>query len=96
MKINEEEILKIYRSKFNDEEIFFHLIERIRLHEEKLKKLKKDKDKQEIFQRELADLYLLSKVLLELEKVSDKTIKQSYEYYINKIKELFENKNGKI
>ncbi len=92
MNVNEEEILKIYRSKFNDEKIFFHLIERIRLHEEKLKKLKKDKDKQEIFQRELADLYLLSKVLLELEKVSDKTIKQSYEYYINKIKELFGSK----
>ncbi|MFO8015524.1 MAG: hypothetical protein R6U32_00305 [Candidatus Woesearchaeota archaeon] len=40
----EDEILKIYRNRFNDEELFSHLIERIEIHMDKLRNLKKDKN----------------------------------------------------
>ena len=86
---NEEEILKIYRGKFNDKELFSHLIERIELHMDKLRKLKEDKERQNIFLREVADVYLLARVLLRLEKVSKEVIKESSDYYLNKIDELF-------
>ncbi|GBE20104.1 MAG TPA: hypothetical protein ENG87_05190 [Candidatus Pacearchaeota archaeon] len=86
----EEEILKIYRRKFNDKELFSHLIERIELHMDKLRKLKEDKEKRETFLREIADVYLLSRVLLKLEKVSEETIEKSSEYYMKKIDELFQ------
>ncbi|MBU2406732.1 MAG: hypothetical protein KKA26_01975, partial [Nanoarchaeota archaeon] len=61
---NEKKILEIYRKKFNDKELFAHLIQRIELHMDKLRNLKKDKEKQDIFLREVADVYLLSRILL--------------------------------
>ena len=86
---NEKGILEAYRRKFNDKELFSHLIERIELHMGKLRKLKEDKKKQDIFLREVADVYLLARVLLRLEKVSKEVIKESSDYYLNKIDELF-------
>ncbi|MCG2720005.1 MAG: hypothetical protein L6266_04735 [Nanoarchaeota archaeon] len=86
---NEEEILKVYRRKFNDKELFSHLIERIEQHMNKLKNLKEDEKKQNIFLREVADVYLLSRVLLRLEKVSKEIIGKSSDYYLQKIDELF-------
>lgn len=87
--MNEEEILKIYRKKFNDKELFEHLIERIELHMGKLRKLKEDKNKQDIFLREVADVYLLSRILLKLENVSEGVVKKSSDYYLDKIQKLF-------
>ncbi len=86
---NEEEIFRIYRRKFNDQELFSHLIERIELHMDKLRKLKEDKERQDIFLREVADIYLLARVLLQLEKVSGDVIEKSSDYYLKKIDELF-------
>ena len=87
------EILNIYRKRFTDSEIFYHLMERLELHITKLKKLKKE-DNKEILLRETADVYLLSKALLELENVSEETITKSYDYYLSKIKKLFNNNNN--
>jgi hypothetical protein len=87
---NLKEILEIYRKKFNDKELFSHLIERIELHIGKLRKLKEAKSKAELFQREVADMYLLIQVLLQLEKVSGSIIEKSSDYYLKKIRELFE------
>ncbi len=88
------EIQNNYRNKLEtDEEIFYHILERIEEHIVKLKKLKKENNN-ELFRREVADLYLLSLGLIELEKIDSKTIKDSADYYLNKIKELFA-QNGK-
>ena len=84
------EIQKLYRKGYNlktDKEIFYHLLRQISKHVEKLKKLKEDKDKEDLFKREVADLYLLSLGLIELEKVNKDTIKASTDYYLNKVKE---------
>jgi hypothetical protein len=86
---NEKEILEIYRRKFNDWELFSHLVDRIEIHMDKLRKLKEDEKKQGIFLREIADVYLLARVLLRLEKVSKDVIEKSSDYYLNKIDELF-------
>ena len=86
----EDKILKIYRNRFNDEDLFYHLIERIEIHMDKLRNLKKDKNDKEKFLKEVADVYLLSKVLMRLEKVSQQTIEESSEYYLSKIKGLFD------
>jgi hypothetical protein len=88
--MDEDEVLRIYRRKFNDSELFLHLLERIDLHVDKLDKLKKRQDKQDVFIREVADLYLLSRVLLRLEKVTEKIVEESNNYYLKKIKQLFE------
>lgn len=84
----EEEALKIYRNKFNDKELFLHLLRGIEKHMDKLRKLEKDRG--EVFFREIADVYLLARVLLKLEKVSKENIEKSADYYLKKIKRLFD------
>ncbi len=94
--VNEEirkiilEIQKNYREGYGlktDEEIFNHLLKQIERHIEKLSKLKGNSDKLEVFKREVADMYLLSLGLIELEDVNEKIIKDSADYYLNKTKE---------
>jgi hypothetical protein len=87
---NQKEILKTYFKKFSKKDLFYHILERIDIHIDKLKKLKEDQKNQDLFQKEVADMYLLSKVLLELENISDETIKKSSDYYLKKIKDLFD------
>ena len=84
------EIQKNYREGYGlktDTDIFNHLLKQIEKHIIKLSQLKGNKNKFDIFKREVADMYLLSLGLIELEKVDDKIIKASADYYLNKTKE---------
>ncbi|UZE94195.1 MAG: hypothetical protein IB618_01310 [Candidatus Pacearchaeota archaeon] len=85
-----EEIQVNYRKKLKtDKEIFYHLLEQIGKHIIKLTKLKEKEDKEGHFKEEVADMYLLSLGLIELEKIDDKKIKKAAKYYLSKVKEVF-------
>ncbi len=84
------EIQKLYRKGYGlktDREIFEHLLRQIDKHIGRLKKLRGNEDIPGRFKREVADMYLLSLGLIELEDVDKETIKASADYYLNKVKE---------
>jgi len=84
------EIQKNYKEGYSlktNEDIFNHLLKQIEKHITKLSQLKGDKNKLGIFKREVADMYLLSLGLIELEDVNKDIIKASADYYLNKVKE---------
>ncbi|MDO8623447.1 MAG: hypothetical protein Q7R52_04325 [archaeon] len=83
------EIQENYRERYNlktDKAIFDHLLKQIERHIGKLNKLKDNEDIPGRFKREIADMYLLSLGLIELEKVDDDIIKASADYYLKKTK----------
>jgi len=93
------EIQRYYRKGYGlktDKEIFNHLLKQIEKHIIKLSQLKADKDKFNIFKREIADMYLLSLGLIELEKIDEEVIKASANYYLNKVRKNSEKLLQKI
>ncbi|MFH1326965.1 MAG: hypothetical protein ABIH59_02460 [archaeon] len=85
-----KEIQKKYRNKLKtNTEIFYHLLDKVKEHVDKLTKLKEKDGESELFKREVADIYLLTLGLIELEKIDNKTIKESSQYYLKKIKKIF-------
>lgn len=85
------EIQKNYREGYGlkeDDQIFYHLLNQIEKHIKKLINLKKfGEDIPGRFKREIADMYLLAKGLVELEGVDEEIIKTSGKYYLDKVKE---------
>ena len=89
------EIQELYRKGYGlktNKQIFDHLLKQIEKHISKLNNLKDNEEKQDIFKREIADLYLLALGLIDLEKVDNEIIAASADYYLNKVKQ--NSKNG--
>lgn len=84
------EIQQDYRNKFKaDGEIFAHLLQQIAIHTVKLARLREHEDMPGRFKREVADMYLFALGLIKLEEVDNLTIKESAEYYLNKVRKIY-------
>lgn len=90
-KINKniQEILKLYSNSMDDNKKFYHILEQIGKHIIKLTQLKENEDRPGHFNEEVADMYLLSKALFELEKIDDKTLEFSSNHFLKKIQEIY-------
>ena len=86
---NTQEILRLYGNSMDNKKKFYHLLEQIGEHIIKLTELKENEDKPGHFNEEVADMYLLAKALLELEKIDDKTLDSASEHFLEKIKEIY-------
>ena len=85
-----KEIQKNYREGYKlktNKAIFQHILKQISKHITKLNDLEGNKAMQYRLKREIADMYLLSLGLVDLEKVNNQIIKDSADYYLNKVKE---------
>ena len=89
------EIQKLYKEGYGlktEDQIFHHLLKQVEKHIPKIANLKDVKEEEERFKREIADLYLITLGLMELEKVDQTIIKKAAEYYLNKLKENSKNR----
>ena len=86
---NTQEILTLFGNSMNDKEKFYHLLEQIGRHIIKLTKLKENEDKPGHFNEEVADMYLLSKALFELENIDDKTLISASNHFLEKVKDIY-------
>ncbi len=84
-----KEIQELYKEGYGlktEREIFYHLLEQVGRHISKISKLRGISEEDERFKREIADLYLLSLGLVELEGIDEEIIETAANYYLNKVK----------
>lgn len=92
MKINKKDtkqILSSYTNKLTKQKQFFHILNKLRKHDSKLKKLKKEEDRPGHFKEEVCDVFILSGLLMQLEKVSQANLNKASKYFANKVKEIY-------
>jgi len=82
-------ILEYYSSEMDENQRFFHILGEIGKHIEKLKILKENEDKPGHFNEEIADMYILGKLLLENEKISNAELENSLKHFLKKIREIY-------
>lgn len=92
MKTNQsdlDKILKSYDGKLGKNEQFYHLLREIRKHDSKLKKLKIKEDRRGHFKEEVCDVFILSSLLMQLEKVSQKALNKASRHFADKVMEIY-------
>jgi hypothetical protein len=82
-------ILNSYGKKLNKEQQFYHILQEIKKHDLKLKKLKIKEDRKGHFKEEVCDVFILSGLLMELEGVSQKVLNKSSRHFAVKVKEIY-------
>jgi len=82
-------ILGSCSKKLNKNQQFYHILNEIRKHDSKLKKLKLTEDWDGHFNEEICDVFILSSLLMQLEKVNQETLNKSSSHFATKIKEIY-------
>ena len=90
-KINQKDLKAIMSvdRKMSPEEHFAFLLGEIGSHIEKLKKLKAHEDKPGHFKEEVCDMYILSRLLFELEHVSQEELNKASRHFADKVLSIY-------
>ena len=82
-------ILNSYNLKLNKQQQFYHLLREIKQHDSKLKKLKIKEDRKGHFKEEVCDVFILSSMLMQLEKVNQNKLNKASRHFVTKVKEIY-------
>jgi len=90
-KINEKDLNAIMGvdRRMAPEEHFNFLLGEIRSHIDKLKKLKEHEDRPGHFKEEVCDMYILARLLFELEKINQKELDSASKHFADKVTEIY-------
>ena len=83
------QILGAYAKKLNKNQQFYHILTEIKKHDSKLKKLKLKEDREGHFKEEVCDVFILSALLMQLEKVNPSILNESLNHFATKVKEIY-------
>ncbi|HBG82035.1 TPA: hypothetical protein DDW69_04350 [candidate division CPR2 bacterium] len=93
IKQDVSEILELYGSHHDEKGKFYHVLEEIGKHLIKLTRLKENEDRPGHFKEEVADIYLLTLSLLELEGIDNKVLLKASDHFLEKVKEIYGSSN---
>jgi len=82
-------IMESFEKKMDKNQEFYHVLDQIGKHIIKLTRLKENEDRPGHFKEEVADMYLLGKILLELENVNDAELKAASKHFLEKVKSIY-------
>jgi hypothetical protein len=88
-KSHVDSILYSYAKKLNNTQQFYHLLQEIKKHDGKLKKLKLKEDRKGHFKEEVCDVFILSSLLMQLEKINQQTLNKASQHFANKVMEIY-------
>ena len=86
-KLNQ--ILELFGNRYDEKRKFYHILDEVAKHPIKIARLKENEDREGHLKEEVADLYLLSKLLIILENVDEKTTEAALDHFAEKIKEIY-------
>lgn len=87
---NIEEIVRILSGSMSEKDVFYNNLDQVGKHLIKLTRLKENEDRPGHFREEVADLYILSKILMKTERIDPEILRKASEHFLEKIREIYQ------
>jgi hypothetical protein len=82
-------ILDLMSSRYDSPAKFNHVLDEISKHPHKIARLKANEDYPGHLNEEIADIYLLSCLLVELGEVKEEEVERALDHFLGKIEEIY-------
>jgi hypothetical protein len=84
-----KQILEVFDRRLGKDEQFYHILDQIGKHIIKLTRLKENEDRPGHFAEEVADMYILGALLMQLEQVDADTLDSCYTHFFNTVDRIY-------